>query len=358
MAKKYKMMIITDYAAPYEGNFIESLKKLNEKIVEQKNDVIYFFSPKAKDKNCVKGLQNLGYKVYFGSENAVVNIKLMKKVIKQEGISVLYTHFCSLKNQVQIKLIKMLNPKIKLICHFHNHYNAEGKFPRKQLAYISYNGDLNIGCSESVMDSIPYTKKKKVYVDNCIFFERLDKYRDIKIDETGKKFVILMFGFDYYRKGVDIAIKAIKDLDINDNIVLAISLSKNKEKNEKIICEEFGYIPKFVKFLDPIDDIATYYRNSNLFLSAAREEGLCYSIVEAAYCEKKIVSSIIPGSVQNIPGEVLFENENYVELSRIIKQLYYDNKTKKEEQAKKFVENNFSIDKWVNGVIKNIEKIV
>ena len=65
MAKKYKMMIITDYAAPYEGNFIESLKKLNEKIVEQKNDVIYFFSPKAKDKNCVKGLQNLGYKVFI-----------------------------------------------------------------------------------------------------------------------------------------------------------------------------------------------------------------------------------------------------------------------------------------------------
>lgn len=353
--KKYKILIITDYAAPYEGNFIESLKALHKKLKDNANEIVYLFSPKAKDKNCVSGLQKLGYKVYFGSESVKDNIKIIRKAIKQEKITMLYTHFCSLKTQLQVKLVRFFNPKLKLISHFHNHYKYEGRFPRKQLQFISYNGDLNIACSKSVMGSIPYSNKKTVYIDNCINFERLNNYRDVNIEGLDNKFVILMFGFDYYRKGVDIAIKALKRIN-NPNIVLAISLSKNRKTVEENIIKDFGTIPKFVKFLDPIDDIATYYNKADVFLSASREEGLCYSVIEAAYCKTKIVVSNISGVLTNIPGEFLFESEDYLALSNIIAKIYKGNVEEKKVEAYMFVKDNYSIEKWVSETVSCIEE--
>lgn len=356
--KNYKILIITDYAAPYEGNFIESLKYLNKKMDESGNEVIYLFTPKAKDKNCVKGLIKENRRVLFGSDNVKQNMKIIKDIIKEEHISIIYTHFCSLKTQVQVKLIRLMNRKVKLICHFHNHYKLSGKFPRKELAYIAYKGDLNIGCSESVKNSIPYSKKKTVYVDNAINFARLDKYRDIKIDELENKFVVLMFGFDYYRKGVDVAIKAIKELSKED-VVLAISLSKNKDIVEQNIINDFGKMPNFIRFLDPIDDIATYYHKADIFLTSSREEGLCYSVLEAAYCGTKIICSNISGVSTDIPGELLFENENYAELKELILKVYSgQNMNKSQEEARKYVEEKYAMEKWGDGIIKCINKTI
>lgn len=355
--KNYKVLIITDYAAPYEGNFIESLKLLQKKMEEKGNEVIYLFTPKAKDKGCINGLLKENRKVLFGSDNIKKNMKIIKNIIREEQISIIYTHFCSLKTQVQVKLIRLMNRKVKLISHFHNHYKLSGKFPRKQLAYIAYKGDLNIACSESVKNSIPYSKKKTVYVDNAINFKRLDTYRDIKIDGLENKFVVLMFGFDYYRKGVDISIKAIKELNIDD-VVLAISLSKNRDVVEKNIISDFGEIPKFIKFLEPIDDIATYYKKADIFLTSSREEGLCYSVIEAAYCKTKIVCSNIPGVPKNIPGEIFFESTNYVELKNIIYQsIKSDEPDYIKEEAHDYVKRTYSIEKWVKSITRYIEDV-
>ena len=362
--KKYKVLIITDYAAPYEGNFIESLKALHRNMLKKGNDIIYLFSPKAQDKKCVKGLLKEKYKVYFGSESVRKNIKIIGEIIKKEKISVIYTHFCSIKTQTQVKLVRIMHPSIKLISHFHNHYNTNLGFPRKQISRIAYNGDLNIGCSKSVSESLPFNKKRNIYVNNAICFDRLDNYRDIKIKELENKFVILMFGFDYYRKGVDLAIKAIKEIKSND-IVLAISISKNKEIVEENIIKDFGEVPKFVKILDPIEDIATYYHKVDVFLTSSREEGFCYSVVEAAYCKIIVVSSSISGVPKDIPGELFFESDNYSSLKKLIDEVYKENKIvdkekKKEKEklkdkAKEYVKKVYSIDKWVNKIIKAIE---
>lgn len=355
--KKIKIMIITDYAAPYEGNFIESLKRLNEKLIEQKKEVIYFFSPKAKEKNCVKGLQDLGYKVYFGSENVIENMGIMKKIIKQEGVFVLYTHFCSLKTQLQVKLIRKLSSKLKLISHFHNHFAFYDGFLRKKIQFFSFNGDLNIGCSKSVMESLPYNPNKSIYINNGIDFERLNKYRKIQTDELKSKHIILMFGFDYYRKGVDVAIRALEGMN-TENTVLAIALSKNKEIVEENIKKDFGKVPDFVTFLEPINDVATYYHMAEIFLTSSREEGLCYSVLEAAYCSAKIICSNISGVTTDIPGEFLFESENYEELRFKILEAYASSESKNQEMAIDFVIKNYSVDNWVKNIAECITNFV
>ena len=352
------ILIVTDYAAPYEGNFIESIKELNKKVLEKKEKIIYLFPSRTKEIKWVQYLiEKEKYLIFFFKDDTFFCLKsIIKDIIKKENIDVIYTHFCRHKTQLAIKTIRMFNSKVKLVSHFHNHCKVYGNFFKKsfmKLAYKLYEGDLNIGCSKSVYDSMPYKKNKCTYVENAIKFERLDIYRDINIENTeANSFVILLFGFDYYRKGTDLAIKAIKEID-NPNIILAISLASNKEKNKEFIMNEFEEIPKFIRFLEPINDIASYYHSADLFLSAAREEGFCYSIVEAAYCKTKILSSDIQGVPKDIPGEYIFKSGDYNDLKNKIIEIYNSSKNNKEE-AYLYVKNKYDINVWANEVLKMI----
>lgn len=360
MKSECNVLIITDYSAPYEGNFIESIKSLHKKMNENNDKTVYLFPKRAEQLNWVQNLiRNEKYVIYFFDDDTYISLrKTLKNIIKKENITIMYSHFCRHKTQFAVKVTRIFNHKIKLVSHFHNHCKVNGNIIKRsfmKVAYKLYEGDLNIGCSESVMESMPYKKSKTTYVDNAINFERLDNYRDINIPKCNdKSFVVLMFGFDYYRKGVDLAIKAIKELN-DPNIILAISLASNKEKAENNIKKEFGDIPEFVIFLEPINDIATYYHKADLFLSAAREEGFCYSIVEAAYCKTKILSSNIPGVPKDIPGEYIFESDNYKDLTEKINNIYGNRSNGKTEYAKEFVQKKYNINHWADEITSKLK---
>lgn len=357
----YNTLIVTDYSAPYEGNFIESIKALHQKNLEKGNNVVYLFPERAKKIEWIKKLEKeQNFKIYYFKNDTLFNvIKNIKKIIKEENIKVIYTHFCRHKTQFAIKLVRLTCRKIKVVSHFHNHCKVNGNPLKKifmKLAYKLYEGDLNIGCSESVSMSMPYKKNKVTYVENGISFKRLDNVDNMSMKFPDNKFIVLMFGFDYYRKGVDLAIKAIKELK-NSNIVLAISLASNTEKVKEIIIKEYENVPNFITFLEPTNNIASYYTKADLFLSAAREEGFCYSIVEAAYCKTKILSSNIPGVPQNIPGEYIFESNNYIDLKNKINEIYNDNSNKYDE-AREYVMKKYNLENWTNEIIKKIDEIV
>lgn len=358
MKNNQNMLIITDYAAPYEGNFIESIKSLRKKYIENGNELIFLFPRRAEKIEWVKELINKdNFKIYFFKDDTVLDVmKMSKDIIKEHDIKILYTHFCRHKTQLAVKLVRMGKKNIKLVSHFHNHCKVNGNLLKRnfmKLAYKLYEGDLNIGCSESVCESMPYKKEKVTYVENGICFDRLDNSENNEEILPKDKYTVLMFGFDYYRKGVDLAIKAIKELN-NPDIVLAVSLASNKEKIIDNIKKEFGEVPSFVTFLDPINNVADYYNKADVFLSAAREEGFCYSIVEAAYCKTRILSSNIPGVPKDIPGEYLFESNNYMDLKDKINEIYNDNSLDKYDEAYEYVKEKYSIEKWTDGIIKKI----
>lgn len=350
-----KVLIISDYNAPYGGNFIESLKQLNILCTETNNSLYYLFPQRTNNKKWINELKKLSNNsVYFFKDDSFIGCyKMMRKIVKDNKVDILYCHFCRHKIQVSLKLFSILNHK-KLVSHFHNHCKSSNNMIKNMIikfAYWFYKGNLNIGCSKSVMKSMPYNKKICSYVDNGIDFKRLDNYKNISLKNSNNERIILMFGFDYYRKGIDVAIKAIKKLNRKD-IILAISLASNQDKVEKNIIDEFGEIPPFIKFLNPINDIATYYKTSDIFLSAAREEGFCYSLVEAAYCGTKIISSNIDGVPKEIPGEVLFECGNSDDLASKINMMISN---KVDKNAKEYVINNYGIDKWSKKIMENIK---
>lgn len=342
--KSKNVLIITDYAAPYEGNFIMSLKKLEKSIIEDGGEFYYFFQQEAKNINWVNKMNNY----HFFDKNILNNIKIFNNFIKRNNIDIVYSHFCLPKTQLAIKITRMLNKNINLVQHFHNHYELPNNIIKKLIFRFIFKGDINIGCSKSVMESLPY--KNKCYVNNGIDFSRLDEYENIEFEND--TFKILMFGYTYERKGVDLAIKAIKKLN-NEKVILAISMSKGVDELKELIQKDFGTIPEFVRILEPRNDIATYYRNVDLFISPSREEGLCYSPIEAMYCGTACICSNIPGHSLDIPGLVIFEKEDINCLSKsiekIIKFKNFDSK-----KAKKFIKTNYNVENWS----KNIKMVI
>lgn len=341
-----RVLIITDYIAPYEGNFIQSLKKLEKSIKKDGNDFFYLFPSKAKKITWIKSLNN----TFFLDDEIKKRIFQLNKFIKAKKINIIYSHFCLPRTQLIVKMMALKNRNVRLYQHFHNHFALPNNIFKRTIFKYIYEGDVNIGCSADVANTLPY--KNSTYATNAIDFARLEYYEPYNIAEKNQ-FIILMFGYTYYRKGVDLAIRAISKLN-NKDIILAISVSKNVSEFKNNIKKDFGKIPSFVKILEPRNDIATYYKASNLFLSAAREEGFCYAIVESMYCGLPCVCTDLPGQPNDIPNLVKVPKENVDALSEKIN-LFINNKVDfNEEKTKKYIIQTYAIDNWV----KNVKRIL
>ena len=193
-----------------------------------------------------------------------------------------------------------------------------------------------------------------VQTENAIDYSRLDSYTLLNRKEFGisdATAICLMFGHDMCRKGVDIAINAIKGLVQEKDIALFVVIVSDLDKTKQKLQAEFGEVPAWVKFLPPRDDIATYYHFADVFLSPSREEGFCYALPEAAYSGCQVVFSNIEGQMHavGIPGSFLFESESVQSLHNQIK-LVLDQKAS--TNAKEYVCKRYNLSSWSEAIIK------
>lgn len=248
---------------------------------------------------------------------------------------------------------------VPLVQHWHNHYQ-KGQGIKGALCGWAFEGDMNIGCSRPVADSLPYPENKKTYADNAIDFDRLDQYdASFCFEGATHAKVALMFGFDLYRKGVDLVLEAMAPIAWQENLALAISLSKNHERVLSYIKQKYGICPSWVHVVDARDDVATYYRAADIFISAAREEGLCYAPLEAAYCGCNIISSEIDGvPYAKIPHCKTFPSEDIGLLRKaIVESLVPNTSEQKKETAAAIVEL-FDLDRWAEKEVEILETVV
>lgn len=345
------ILVIADYAAPYKGSFMSSMLTLEE-VRNSHGGCVYFGLPaKAKKQEWIEDFKNV---VYF-RRRILDDVHVLNKFIRDKKIDIIYTHFCQKELMLTIKLVKMMNPRIKVVEHLRNHFDTSKNPIKRTLQRIIYSADLYIGCSESVAKKLPFKQEKCRYATNAIYLPRLDEGRKAKLAEKGE-FVVLMFGRPYYRKGVDLAIWAIRKLN-NPKIKLVISLSALRNEFEKEIEAEFGEIPDFVEIVPPRNDIGSYYRAANVFISPSREEGFCNAIPESMYCGTPCISSDIEGIPRDIPDLILFENEDVDALSKDIK-LVLDGKNKFEAgKVKNYIEDNFSVVKWAEKISDILDSV-
>jgi glycosyltransferase involved in cell wall biosynthesis len=351
------------FRSPYGGSFFKSLLKLEQHLGNNSTEMIYLFHEDVSDIDWVQGLIDEGKKVYFLSGSFTKDVLTVRNILVKHNIKYLHAHFAGTKFFLLFNIAKQLyRNKLYIIRHLRNHDKPLG-FVKENMRKMLNHIDLYIGCSESV--AIEYRKNfnlkedKVTFVTNAIDFNRLNKFEPLKRSDFGiapNTTVFLMFGFDYMRKGVDIVLEAMDRLAKQGHSVhLLLSLSVNKEWIEAKIIKRFQQLPEWLTVLKPRDDIASYYNICDYFISAAREEGFCNSLVEAAYCERPVISSDIPGPQSlNIPHTRNFPSEDVTALQNemlFLMSLSDEEKKQMAADQKSYVQKTFDLDAWARGII-------
>ena len=365
-----KILQILNYAAPYKGNFIHSIENLEQ--IAKSNGIyfVYLFPENAKNISWVQTMLSQGMRLYFiprsffGNTIKLKNVKFVNELINKENINIIHTHFIDY-NYTLFVISFFIGSKVYFIGHIHNQYhltkNIKGYIKRIVTNSIF---DKIIGVGETVVKGIiseGISEKKVSLITNAIDFERLEKYEKINIRTHPEQKVILMFGWLFYIKGVDIALKAMQKIqDLGQDVILAISLVGAKENIFAEIMKLFDKIPEWLVFLESRNDVATYYNASDIFLSPSREEGLNYSVIEAAYCKPMVLISDAPGNPQDIPRVFIHETGNVKQLSQtIIDALSTSIEERKKRKAlqREYVIQKYNINVWSNKIVNIYNKL-
>lgn len=335
---------IANYSAPYAGNFILSLLNLENKI--NKGNMVYLFPLATKEISYARELKN----VFYLTSNLIEDTKLINDIIKKFDIQVIHSHFTSSKQNFAIMMAILFKPNIRYIKHEHGEVKKISGYRKKIRQFLRSKVDVFIPCNYPIQLQLiedDVQEKKIKTITNAIDFKRLDKFEKIEIENNNIQ--ILMFGSDWYRKGGDIAIKAIAKMQ---NITLNIALSSGLELVKELIIKDFGNIPDFVNFLSPRNDIASYYKMADVFISPSRSEGLPYSIIEAMYCETLVIVSDIKPQQNIVSNEYMFQSENYEELiSKINYVMEIENKQAIKNELRKLAIDNYNLDNWSEKVM-------
>lgn len=357
---------VMDYAAPYRGSFIESLDSLDQALKRQGSGLVYVFPPRARSNAAAKWIDEMtenGCMTYFLTGELLKDIRMLRRIIREHRIGIVHTHFENFRTDLAVYFSSLLTG-VRRVRHFRNHF-PEGASMKKTLKRLVFGGSDFICVSESVCAGIrrEFPGNRCHAVDNAIQYRRLDDFTvlnraDYRIPDDSV--LCFMMGFDFRRKGVDLAIEALRALRQVIDVRLMISVSSNLEAVRENIARQLGgELPGWIVLVPPRNDVGSYYRMADIFISASREEGFCNALVEAAYCERMVVASKIPaqGDLQ-IPHAFWFEPGNAADLkARLLEAIERRDSFRLElRRAKAAVERTYDIEAWAQKIVAIYEE--
>ena len=342
------------FSAPYGGNFICSLRRLEELFAEAGIRTIYVFPVAARGLSWAEEMQHDGAEVFFLEERPAAAASRLRSIFVQYGVMAIHTHFSETKYNLILKRA-IHGKQIAWVRHVHSAYQYAGFWKEPLKRFAEPCGQI-IACSSQIAEDMAahgYAWERISCVYNGIDFSRLERYepldsRQLGIPEHAKR--ILMFGYDVTIKGIDIALTAIAHLREKRQVVLLLVAGQNLACVRADIDSRLGGVPEWVVFLPPREDVATYYHTADVFLSASRTEGFCYALLEAQYCETYVAASRIPG---HVPVASMFECGNAEALAGCLEEAFCleaEEKSKIIQRQKENMIKCYSAEAWAQQV--------
>lgn len=344
------------YAAPYEGNFIKSLKELGKELKSKDINMIYAFPESCKDIEWCQNLEKETDVYYLPLAKARIRfetyIVLMNVYKKHPDISIVHSHF-----ELYDVPVTMTAPQnVKVFWHLHDaiqEYTALRYKIEHKLQYgIFHKNAVLLSVSEKHKDyaiSKGFPKKNTRFVPNGLDLDRIKL-----VDHNAEKeFDFLMFGWEIERKGVDLCIEAVKKLKSNLKVGI-VGIDKTREDLEN----RYGIV-EGVEVIDPVDDINELYEKSRCFLHISRAEGLSYALLEVIYAGMPVVCSDISENsfASKFPIVTMIKNEDIESISKAMKKQiespvpdYQDIET-----SRQMIVGEYSVSCWVKNILSHYE---
>ncbi len=367
---KFTVLHLTDYGAPYEGNFVASLRALESRLRKEGGGMTYVFPRRSGSVPWTQRMMQTQNNVslierddFFGYARQI------RSLLKETNAAILHEHFIHYKQKIAALLAaKTCGHPVKTVLHLHNHIDL----PRSsllRLPHMLYFRSVSrfVCCSRSVAAHLiadGIAPERVAVAENAIAFERLDAFDPAARASLGLSAdakLALLFGYNFEVKGVDLAVEAVRSFRERTGIplILAVALSSRREEAREKICAQLGLpaLPGWILLLPPREDVASYYRMADIFLSPSRQEGFCYALIEAAYCETPVLASAIDAQKDlALPQEAFFPPQDAMALSSAIERTLREAQTAERAarlaSAKRRVIETYSLSRWAERVTK------
>ena len=365
-----KILILTNYASVYGGNFIPSMEAFAQYSIDKGNEVGFALDIKAKERIWCKSIQEK-YPIYFvKNKGSRKDAKELNQYIKENGYDCVYSHFSYFYIAC---ILCMINPHLAVVCHKHTDIGSELTLKRKiRLAIkkrIFYRNMSLIFVSERLRKfELMEGKANSYWLPNALVTTRFQKtkretFRQELRSNLGIRLndpVVLMFGWHTQVKGVDIALKAFKDLlhqHPNAHLLLVTSSAQGEDGTRKFAREfvDDDTLSKVI-FLPPSQEVEKYHAAADIFLSSSRSEGFSYSILEALYLGELVVSSDLDGVqwAKKYRTVEFFPSEDIQLCSKMLDKSINNITAKQSDiiETSMRVENDYEISEWVEKVYR------
>lgn len=348
-----KVLQVCAYAPPYEGNFIKSLKTLGAKLAENGHGMIYALPESAKDITWCKALAEEATVYFLPLSKARIRPRTyreLRRIFRENpDIAIAHSHF-----ELYDIPVTMTAPKhVKVFWHLHDAISVYTDLRNRMICKIQY----GLMHKSSVLLSV--SKKHMAYVLRLGFPTAQARYVPNGLDTdrillvtspcAARPYDFLIFGWDFERKGVDLGIRAIKQLP--ENVRMGVVGDANTPRR---IAEAFDEA-EGVEVLEPVADINVLYDKSKCFLHISRAEGLSYALLEAVYAGLPVICSDIEENrfAERFPTVHMVRNENVEEIRDAMKQRLLAGACTREQvlQSRRLIEEGYSIHRWVKDII-------
>lgn len=344
------------YGAEYPGNFIASLEALEEALSKKGIRTIYAFIERAATMPWCRAIQKRT-KVYFLPEaHARIlprTYALFRKIYKENSVDLVHSHF----ELFDIPATIMAPKNTKVFWHLHDPIDIN-TIRRKRLTKLQYGTfskrAILLAVAEQYRKNVVdlgFPEPQSHTILNGINLNRIHTNAEHCVNKT---YDFLTFGWDFYRKGDDVILKACDRLAA-EGYSFRLLLNGNEKTWPELDQYLEGRSPQYLQRGNPVSDINTLFADCKVFIQASRRETFSYAVCEAAYAGLPVISSDIAGLewAHNLPTVSFFPSEDDESLYSLMKRHMdsspshvYDLST-----TRKIITEDYSLSAWTRNVI-------
>ncbi len=301
------------FGAPSPGNFIAALTALENCMKERGIETIYAFAETAKGRPWCDALCQRA-KVYFlpvaKARILPKTYQVFRKIYRENTVEIIHTHF----ELYDIPATVTAPKSAKIFWHLHDpikQFYIKGPLSRKFLTKFQYSvvakrtdGLLSVSNEHAAfVSSLGFPSEKIQLCPNGINTNNIHKVT------PGKDIRFLMFGWDVYRKGVDLAVSAVQTLSYPPCIWI-VGLDACKSYLSSVNAPS-------IRYLSPVSDVNVLYQEVTAFLHISRAEGQSYALLEAIYAGLPVICSDIPENefARQFRNVTFVSNENVPQIA-------------------------------------------
>lgn len=360
-----RVLFLSNYAAPYEGNFIASLVALESLLVKKYNSsVAYVFPESVKLQPWFRifCISHQTYTTRLDVSNSFAELMQIKEVYKP---TLIHTHF----DGYDMIAKKVFEKEAVIVWHMHNHLsyvsNPLKAFYQvfcfwKHYGVMSRNINI-IAVSDDMLRFASRWKRRALCfsgllkkVPNGIDLTRVANKRHQKTFDGIFRF--LSFGGRNSDKRIDVLLRAAQNLwRLRQDFQIVVTKGVD---TQTIVQDCLGkQVPEWLQLVDQTHDIASLFNMVDCFISSSCHETFSYAICEASIFGLPVIQSDIEGTMWNAhnPSTRIFKLNDIHDLCQQMSLLIDTNRDELSKQVNRTIINNtreYSLEQWACNIVE------